>query len=282
MRRAARARRGPAAPPLVGAAGRGLSSKFCEDNGTQLAGLMAYYGFFSLFPLLLVLVTVLGLVLRGDATPADTRSSTPRWRRSRSSARRSQEHPLAQRRRRAARDRRRRRAVGRARGHERDARRAGPHLERRRHAAHTRSSSAHARASCCSRCSARSTWSRPCSTASSSPATARSRRSARSLVSLALDFGLFVAVFVLLTSYPATVREILPGRDPRDGRLGAPPARRRLPRRARAQAPLETPTACSPSCSARWRGCTSARWRCSTRSSSTWSARAARGRGRWF
>jgi uncharacterized BrkB/YihY/UPF0761 family membrane protein len=42
--------------------------KFSEDNGGQLAGLIAYYAFFSLFPLLLVLVTVLGLVLHGDTT----------------------------------------------------------------------------------------------------------------------------------------------------------------------------------------------------------------------
>ena len=42
--------------------------KFSQDNGGQLAGLISYYAFFSLFPLLLVLVTVLGLVLRGDAT----------------------------------------------------------------------------------------------------------------------------------------------------------------------------------------------------------------------
>lgn len=42
--------------------------KFGEDNGGQLAGLIAYYGFFSLFPLLLVLVTVLGLVLHGDSS----------------------------------------------------------------------------------------------------------------------------------------------------------------------------------------------------------------------
>jgi YihY family inner membrane protein len=40
--------------------------KFSQDNGGQLAGLISYYGFFSLFPLLLVFVTVLGLVLRGD------------------------------------------------------------------------------------------------------------------------------------------------------------------------------------------------------------------------
>jgi YihY family inner membrane protein len=42
--------------------------KFSEENGGQLAGLIAYYAFFSLFPLLLVLVTVLGLLLNGDAT----------------------------------------------------------------------------------------------------------------------------------------------------------------------------------------------------------------------
>jgi membrane protein len=42
--------------------------KFSEDNGGQLAGLISYYAFFSLFPLLLVLVTVLGLVLHGDTT----------------------------------------------------------------------------------------------------------------------------------------------------------------------------------------------------------------------
>jgi YihY family inner membrane protein len=40
--------------------------KFGDDNGGQLAGLIAYYAFFSLFPLLLVLVTVLGLLLHGD------------------------------------------------------------------------------------------------------------------------------------------------------------------------------------------------------------------------
>ncbi len=39
---------------------------FNDNNGNQMAGLMAYYGFFSIFPLLLVLVTVLGLVLHGD------------------------------------------------------------------------------------------------------------------------------------------------------------------------------------------------------------------------
>jgi membrane protein len=40
--------------------------KFSDDQGGELAGLIAFYGFVSLFPLLLVLVTVLGFVLHGD------------------------------------------------------------------------------------------------------------------------------------------------------------------------------------------------------------------------
>jgi YihY family inner membrane protein len=40
--------------------------KFSEDKAGYLAALIAYYGFFSLFPLLLVFVTVLGYVLAGD------------------------------------------------------------------------------------------------------------------------------------------------------------------------------------------------------------------------
>src|SRR5438093_13668816 len=40
--------------------------KFGDDRGGNLAALIAYYGFFSLFPLLLVMVAVLGLVLRGN------------------------------------------------------------------------------------------------------------------------------------------------------------------------------------------------------------------------
>ncbi len=40
--------------------------KFSEDQAGQLAALISYYGFVSLFPLLLVLVTVLGFVLQGD------------------------------------------------------------------------------------------------------------------------------------------------------------------------------------------------------------------------
>jgi YihY family inner membrane protein len=40
--------------------------KFLDDRATNLAALIAYYGFFSLFPLLLVLVSVLGFVLDGN------------------------------------------------------------------------------------------------------------------------------------------------------------------------------------------------------------------------
>jgi membrane protein len=40
--------------------------KFSEDQAGQQAALIAYYAFVSLFPLLLVLVTVLGFVLQGD------------------------------------------------------------------------------------------------------------------------------------------------------------------------------------------------------------------------
>jgi membrane protein len=40
--------------------------KFSNDQGGNLAALIAYYGFFSLFPLLLVLTTVLGFVLNGN------------------------------------------------------------------------------------------------------------------------------------------------------------------------------------------------------------------------
>lgn len=40
--------------------------KFSDDQAGHLAALIAYYGFFSIFPLLLVLVTVLGYVLQGN------------------------------------------------------------------------------------------------------------------------------------------------------------------------------------------------------------------------
>lgn len=41
--------------------------KYGEDQGGQRAALLAYYGFFSLFPLLLVAVTVLGFVLQEES-----------------------------------------------------------------------------------------------------------------------------------------------------------------------------------------------------------------------
>ncbi|MHB1539314.1 MAG: YihY/virulence factor BrkB family protein [Solirubrobacteraceae bacterium] len=41
--------------------------KFGEDGASNLAALIAYYAFVSLFPLLLVFVTILGYVLEGDA-----------------------------------------------------------------------------------------------------------------------------------------------------------------------------------------------------------------------
>ncbi len=40
--------------------------KFSDDQAGQLAALIAYYAFVSLFPLLLVLVTALGFVLQGN------------------------------------------------------------------------------------------------------------------------------------------------------------------------------------------------------------------------
>src|SRR5947209_10160729 len=41
--------------------------KFGDDQAGSLAALVAYYAFFSLFPILLVFTTVLGFVLQGHA-----------------------------------------------------------------------------------------------------------------------------------------------------------------------------------------------------------------------
>ena len=49
-----------------------MIKKFGDDQGGNLAALIAYYGFFSLFPLLLVFVSVLGFVLDGDAHARQT------------------------------------------------------------------------------------------------------------------------------------------------------------------------------------------------------------------
>lgn len=40
--------------------------KFGDDQGSQLAALLAFYGFLALFPLLLVFVSILGFALQGD------------------------------------------------------------------------------------------------------------------------------------------------------------------------------------------------------------------------
>jgi YihY family inner membrane protein len=40
--------------------------KFADDRASQLAALIAYYGFFSLFPLLLLFATVVAIVVRDD------------------------------------------------------------------------------------------------------------------------------------------------------------------------------------------------------------------------
>lgn len=48
----------------------GVNKKYGDDRGGQLAALIAYYGFLSLFPLLLVLFTVLGMVAGSDPSIA--------------------------------------------------------------------------------------------------------------------------------------------------------------------------------------------------------------------
>ena len=63
--------------------------KYGEDQAGQRAALLAYYGFLSLFPLLLMAVTVLGFVLHGDAGLGAGASSTRRSGSSQSSASRS-------------------------------------------------------------------------------------------------------------------------------------------------------------------------------------------------
>jgi YihY family inner membrane protein len=45
-----------------------VAYKYADDFGGYLAALMAYYAFVSLFPLLLLLTTVLGIVLSGNAS----------------------------------------------------------------------------------------------------------------------------------------------------------------------------------------------------------------------
>jgi YihY family inner membrane protein len=59
--------RNPPAAFLVG-----VVRKYGDDNGGQLAASLAYAAFVSLFPLLLVLVTILGILVAGDPTLRDT------------------------------------------------------------------------------------------------------------------------------------------------------------------------------------------------------------------
>ena len=49
----------------------GGDKKFGDDQAGSLAALVAYYAFFSLFPLLLVFMTILGFVLQGDPSAAE-------------------------------------------------------------------------------------------------------------------------------------------------------------------------------------------------------------------
>src|SRR5580693_7224532 len=46
--------------------------RFDDDQCSQMGALIAYYGFFSLFPLLLVFVTVLGFVLEGSPSTQES------------------------------------------------------------------------------------------------------------------------------------------------------------------------------------------------------------------
>ena len=52
--------------------------KFGNDQASNLAALIAYFGFFSLFPLLLVFTTILGFVLRNNPS-AQHSSSSRSW-----------------------------------------------------------------------------------------------------------------------------------------------------------------------------------------------------------
>ena len=53
-------RHAPAGFPLA------VLKKFGEDRAANLAALIAYYAFFSLFPLLLAFVSILGFVLEDN------------------------------------------------------------------------------------------------------------------------------------------------------------------------------------------------------------------------
>lgn len=58
------------------AVGWGVQRKFSEDQASNLASLIAYYAFFSIFPLLLAATTVLGYVLQGNPSLRHTIDSS--------------------------------------------------------------------------------------------------------------------------------------------------------------------------------------------------------------
>jgi uncharacterized BrkB/YihY/UPF0761 family membrane protein len=62
VRKADRAQQRHAVPAFI----FGVSKKFGDDNGGVLVANLTYAAFVSIFPLLLVLVTILGLVAAGD------------------------------------------------------------------------------------------------------------------------------------------------------------------------------------------------------------------------
>src|SRR5665213_1753219 len=67
VRRFDRFQRRHRAPGIVVA----VLKKFSDDQAGNEAALIAYYGFFALFPLLLLFVTILGFVLQGDTHARD-------------------------------------------------------------------------------------------------------------------------------------------------------------------------------------------------------------------
>ena len=62
------------APPCPGSL-VAVGQKYREDRGRQYAALLSYYGFISMFPLLLAFVSILSVLLK-DSRPSATRSST--------------------------------------------------------------------------------------------------------------------------------------------------------------------------------------------------------------
>ena len=64
--------------PPVGGFPLAIVYKFHDDQGIYLAALIAFYGFLSLFPLLLLLTSLLGFASCRTAPTCSIGSSTPR------------------------------------------------------------------------------------------------------------------------------------------------------------------------------------------------------------